>query len=103
METYLAAFHTVLAELDAIGVDVDRVFAWGHCDDTLYRRNRKHLIAALPVLACALADEKRAPMLEALAAMIDRGNPLISGLAESIQGITATRRGVPKLVHYSCR
>lgn len=85
METYLAAFHTVLSELDAIGLDADRVFVWANCEDTLYRRNRKQLIAALPVLACALADDGRSPTLDALAAMVDRGNPLIIGLAQLIQ------------------
>lgn len=57
MENYLVAFHTVLAELRALGFDTDRVFTWAHCDDTLYWRNRKQLVAALPVLAYALEDE----------------------------------------------
>ena len=85
MESYLTSFHTALAELDALGFDAEAVFAWAHAEDPLYRRNRKQLIASMTALAVILAAEPRLPILMELAAIIDRGNPLIDSLAELIQ------------------
>lgn len=85
MESYLTSFHKALAELDTLGFDAEAVFAWAHAEDPLYRRNRKQLIASMPVLAVILAAEPNIPILMELAAVIDRGNPLIDSLAELIQ------------------
>ena len=84
MESYLTSFHKALAELDTLGFDAEAVFAWAHAEDPLYRRNRKQLIASMPVLAVILAATS-IPILMELAAVIDRGNPLIDSLAELIQ------------------
>jgi hypothetical protein len=85
MESYLASFHKVLAELETLGFDAEAVFAWAHAEDPLYRRNRKQLIVSMPALAVILAAEPSLPILMELAAVIDRGNPLIDSLAELIQ------------------
>lgn len=85
MESYLASFHKALAELDTLGFDTEAVFAWTHAEDPLYRRNRKQLIASMPVLAVILAAEPSIPILMELAVVIDRGDPLIDSLAELIQ------------------
>lgn len=79
-----ATIDQLLEEFDQTGFDGNRIRAWSGHRNEVFRRNRQQALTGFPVLSGLLALYPEIPLHMEIQCVIDRGNPLLTALAECL-------------------
>jgi hypothetical protein len=71
----------LLADYLQSGIDGDFLLKWANCTDTRMARNRQQVMATFPVLVPAIVLHGGHPRYSWLAAIVDRGDPLVKAIS----------------------
>lgn len=77
-------FEALLNELNGARISGKSIRRWIESDDPIFRRNRFQATMTFPFIALLIADKPDIPMHMAIAATIDRGDPLIDSLSSFV-------------------